>query len=62
MRFCGSAISGTLEAAVAEAGKLYVRLLARPRSDGDDTGVVGTTTRARANGVAADLVLVRVTI
>jgi hypothetical protein len=37
MRSCGSAISGTLEAAVAETGKLYVSLLARPRRDGDDT-------------------------
>jgi hypothetical protein len=62
MRSCGSAMSGTLETAVAETGKLYVSLLARPRRDGVGTWVVGTTTLVGVNGVAVVLVLERFAI
>lgn len=62
IRSWGSAMSGTLETAVAETGKLNVSLLEPPRKDGDGTCVVGTTTLARVTGVTVVLVFERVLI
>ena len=59
---CATAMSDTLDGAVAETGKLNVSLLEPPRTNGDGTSVVGTTTLADLTGVTAVLVFERVAI